>query len=184
MISDQQKIDVYKIAPEDVQRLYSAPESGAMMYVIFKKFNLDESLQYKIYAEIVGDTILGFNKIADMPRMFQQKLAMSSDESQRLTSSLIEFLAPVVQREETEAQTKKTEMTTLAETLSQPDPKRLHNPEIQKLTENVEPLRTMQTDINRIHGYGAYNAEQNSEAIPIPEEPIQKLDDATSSDPI
>ena len=163
MTSESDRIKNYKESSDDIRQLYSAPESGALMFVIFQKFNLEE-IQYKSYAEIVGDCILGFYKIADMPRLFQQKLTMSADEAQRLTSSLIEFLAPVVQREEVEEQAKKFEMGALAETLSMQAPERLQNPDIQKLTENVEPLRTMQTDINRIHGYGAYNAQKDADS--------------------
>lgn len=163
MDKNLQRTEKYKNADELIQSLYSAPESGSTMYVIFQKAQLQEN-NYAQYAEIIGDTILGFNKIADMPRLFQQKLTMSADEAQRLTSSLIEFLAPVVQREEVEEQAKKFEMGALAETLSMQAPERLQNPDIQKLTENVEPLRTMQTDINRIHGYGAYNAQKDADS--------------------
>lgn len=53
---------------------------------------------------------------------------------------------------------KKQELTRLAEQFARP---RVATPSVEEVVENsaenVTPLRTMQGDMNRIHGYGAYN---------------------------
>ncbi len=79
---------------------------------------------------------------------------------------------------------KKEELRNLAQTFGQPSPERLENPEVQTLTENVEPLRTMEGDMNRIHGYGAYREEQTSTEetnTPIDEADEAKLNEKLPS---
>jgi hypothetical protein len=155
MDKDQERIEKISALDETFQELYGAPESGALMYEIFQKFKLTEDV-YQRYAEIIGDVILGLHKTTDMPRLFQQKLGVSADESQKITSELLEFLSPVVAREAKEASTKKEELGKLQETFSQPSAPL--PPDIGH-TENVKQIRTMGGDINRIHGYGAYREE-------------------------
>ncbi len=163
MDKDQQRIETYKTLEGPLQELYGSPASGQTMYRIYASLGLSEE-KYKSYAEIVGDTILGFNKIADMPRLFQQKLGVSADESQRLTSKLIEFLSLVVKREELEAHAKKKELSKLADTFASPEgitKKQTYDP---AAAENIEPIRTMEEDMHRVHGYGAYRAEEETKA--------------------
>lgn len=59
---------------------------------------------------------------------------------------------------------KKESLSKLADTFAQPKEERLENPAIQTLTENVEPLRTMEGDMNRVHGYGAYVEMKEAQA--------------------
>lgn len=160
MDKDQERSEKYKSLNETLQNLYGSPEAGTFMYSIFKRFLLEE-VMYAVYAQIVGDCILGFYKTTDLPRLFQQKLQLSADEAQRLTSSLTEFLRPVIHRETVEAEAKRQKLTSLATTLQNPSPDRLVNPDIETATENVTPLRTMEKDMNRIHGYGAYRAQED-----------------------
>jgi hypothetical protein len=131
------------------------------MYRIFTSFRLPED-QYKAYAEIVGDTILGFYRITDIPRLLQQKLKVSADDSQRITSKLIDFLSPLVKREEEEAQAKKAELNKLADTFASPEGITAKGATPID-TENVEPIRTMEEDMHRVHGYGAYREAQDKE---------------------
>lgn len=58
---------------------------------------------------------------------------------------------------------KKSELASLAQTFAKKEPERLENPAIEELTSNVEPLRTMEGDINRVHGYGVQQAETTEE---------------------
>ena len=162
MDKDQQRIETYKQLEGPLQVLYDSPASGETMYRIFSSLLLPNE-QYKAYAEIVGDTILGFNKIADMPRLFQQRMKVSTDESQRLTSKLIDFLAPVVKREELEANTKKEELSKLADTFSAPEGITKQQGIDPSAAENIQPIRTMEEDMHRVHGYGAYKAPQEEQ---------------------
>jgi hypothetical protein len=158
MATNEERLEKYKKLNGKLQEIYASPAAGATMLVIYKSFITDTS-KYKTYAEIVGDTILGFNKITDIPRLFQQKLGVSADESQRMVSQLIELLGPVVEREELEQTAKKEELLKLRATFSQTEGMRGQSePE-----DTVEPIRTMAQDMSRVHGYGAYREELEKE---------------------
>jgi hypothetical protein len=162
MDRNHERDDIYKRIDEIFQNLYGSPESGALMFRVFQQFQLSEDI-YSQYAEIIGDTILGFYKIADMPRLFQQKLEVSADVSQRMTSQLIEFLAPVVKREEEASKLQAESTATLIQTFAESQPEAEIERAAPQSHTQVTPLRTMEGDITRIHGYGADNATQEVE---------------------
>ena len=68
----------YQQLSETLQRLYGSAESGAKLYEIFTTFHLKEE-HYPIYIEIVGDTILGYYRLSDIPRLLQQRMILSAD---------------------------------------------------------------------------------------------------------
>ena len=145
----------YQQLSETLQRLYGSAESGAKLYEIFTTSHLKEE-HYPIYIEIVGDTILGYYRLSDIPRLLQQRMILSADQSQRITSKLIDFLSPVVRREEEERKAKTSQYQELAQKVAG-----VKAPEALDGIEKVEPLRTMETDMHKIHGYGAYVEQQN-----------------------
>lgn len=153
MDKDQERIKRYHELDEVHQRLYASPESGIALRSIFNKLGLGDDA-YQFYAEVVGDTILGFFNVTDMPRLFQQKLGIGADDAQRLTSQLIEFLGPVVAREEAAAKAKQNDLKVLAEKFA--EQKSTPSEQQAEPASAVEPIRTMEGDMNRIHGYGAY----------------------------
>lgn len=158
MDKELERIEKYKSLEGPLQELYGSPASGEEMYRIYSAFRLSPE-SYKAYAEIVGDTILGFNKITDIPRLLQQKLGVSADESQRITSKLIDFLSLVVQREEEGTRIKKEELGKLADTFAAPENlNKTSASDMQK--EHIEQIHTMEGDMQRVHGYGAYTELQ------------------------
>lgn len=161
MDKDLERDKRYKSCDEVFQKLYGAPESGALMYEIFQQFQLSEDI-YLEYAEIIGDTILGFYKIADMPRLFQQKLGVTPEVAQKMTAELIEFLSPVVQREESVSTEAAESKATLMQTFANPQPTAERVVSTIPHT-YVTPLRTMEGDMTRIHGYGAGQEAQDTE---------------------
>jgi len=165
-ITHEQRMQVYENLPIEMKRLYSSQEAASLNRLIIEKFKLNTK-QANDFMDISGDVILGFYRISDMSRMFQQKLGMSADESQRMTSQLLDFLEPIVRREEQEATLKKEELAHLANTFAQPENigKSEVRPHETPEVANVEPIRTMEQDMSRIHGYGAYTqAREESEA--------------------
>lgn len=160
----QHRMAAYEALTEDIKILYSSESAASLNGQLIRKYGIGEE-QADLFLDITGDVILGFYKIVDLPRMFQQKLRKGADESQRMTSELIEFLGPVVSREEAEARAKKESLDTLAQTFATPALEKIATNEAQEYTGNVEPLRTMEKDINRIHGYGAYVEAQEEKGI-------------------
>lgn len=149
MDKELERMEKYQKLSENLQRLYASPESGRELSLIFEQYRLQEAL-YPIYAEIVGDTILGYYRLSDLPRLLQQRMKLSADESQRVTSKLLDFLSPVVRREEEERKAKTSEYQELAQKVAAVKPN-----DAPLSIEKVEPLRTMETDMHRVHGYGA-----------------------------
>lgn len=162
---EEKRIETYRNAPEAIRELYVSDELTQLIDKVHLTFRITHP--FKMLSEIVGDTILGFNKIADMPRLFQQKLGVSADESQRMTSQLIEILGPVVTREEAETSVKKEELSKLKEVFAQPEGivtrQNDDQARVQTQTDEVEPIRTMAQDMHRVHGYGAYRAQEGEE---------------------
>ena len=156
MDKELERMERYQKLNEKLQRLYASPESGRELSLIFAQHQLQEAL-YPIYAEIIGDTILGYHRLSDIPRLLQQRMKLSADESQRVTSKLLDFLSPVVRREEEERKAKTSEYQQLAQKVAEVRPTDESLP-----VESVEPLRTMETDIHRVHGYGSYNSQYQS----------------------
>jgi len=162
MNTEQQRIETYRNAPEAIRELYVSEALTQHIDKLIETYKI--TLPFKDVSEIIGDTILGFYKISDLSRLFQEKLGLDTGQSQRMTSELIEFLSPVVQREATNP--KKESMASLIETFSKPAPIIAASEPVVEQQEDVAPLRTMQKDMNRIHGYGAYNdalAQQETE---------------------
>lgn len=158
--TNEEKVERYRNANESIKELYTnevLSEHIDRLILLFEIIN-----PYKEVSEIIGDTILGFYKIADMPKLFQQKLGVSADISQRMTSQLIEFLSPVVKREQEEATAKKESLATLTQTFAAPTVPTQAIPEVPKPpVAHITQMRTMQTDLNRIHGYGAYQQNRD-----------------------
>jgi hypothetical protein len=60
---------------------------------------------------------------------------------------------------------KKSELASLAAAFGKKEPERLENPEVETFTSNVAPLRTMESDIKRVHGYGVAETETPEESL-------------------
>ncbi len=159
---EEKRVEAYRTAPEAIRDLYVSDDLTQLVDRLHISFNISQP--FRALSEIIGDTILGFNKIADMPRLFQQKLGASADESQRMTSRLIEILAPVVTREEADASAKREGLTKLADTFSSPEGIAKQQGIDPASAENIKPIRTMEEDMNRVHGYGAYRAAEEERA--------------------
>ena len=159
-ITDQQRLEIYRNAPEEIREIYVSDQLIEHIDHLILLFEITNP--YKDVSDIVADTILGFYKIADMPKLFQQKLDVSADVSQKMTSQLIEFLSVVVKREQEEATSKKESVATLTQTFATPAVPIQATPEVPKPpVAHITQMRTMQTDLNRIHGYGAYQQSKD-----------------------
>lgn len=58
---------------------------------------------------------------------------------------------------------KREDLTKLQNTFAQPDPSRIQGQIAEDALSNVQPIRTMEQDMNRVHGYGAYREQIEKE---------------------
>lgn len=174
MITSNLRIKKYRELPELLVPLYAAPESGTFLYSIYEN-NLTVKYDYKIFGNLIGDTILGFHKTSELTNLLQTEVGVSADDAQRIYADLEEFLAPVIAREKgevnpnqdelqktfTPSSTEKSEEEQTEIAPIKPTEEADSTPEEPKAPAHstVQPMRTMESDMNRIHGYGAYRAQ-------------------------
>ncbi len=167
-ISEKNRIDTYRNAPDSIRELYVSDKIGELITNLGVKFA--SNFSEKISIEIIGDTILGFYKIEELPKLFQEKLMIGADQAHRMTADLMDFLAPIVEREQAENNIKKAEAHKLADEIAT-IPKDAPSDTVTEAPA-VKPMRTMAGDMNRVHGYGAYReanplSDDNSTDEPV-----------------
>ena len=156
-ITPEQRSEKFQNSSSEIQILYSSSESGVFLRKIFNKYNLDESL-YKIYAITSGNVVLGFHSISDLPQKFSENLSIDDTKAESITADLIDFLSPVLKEQESGTETQKTTFSPTPQAMQQPvaTPEVSQQPPTEIPPSTVEPLRTMEHDMDRIHGYGSY----------------------------
>ncbi|MFT7507137.1 MAG: hypothetical protein ACI92I_000276 [Acidimicrobiales bacterium] len=98
-ITEENRIAKYREADEVTRTLYISDVVSATLEKKFPDYDKKETYQ------IIGDTILGFYKTKDLPILLQTQLDITPQQSLQITSELIEFLSPVVAREQAEVET-------------------------------------------------------------------------------
>lgn len=169
------RVEAYRNAPENVRELYASEELTEKLDILHTSFKIP--VTFREFSTVVGDAILGFYKISDIPKVLQEKFGITQETSKSIVLQLSTLLEPILHPNDTVALTQKTDLQRLAEqfaeksrlaqTTNQNGTPVQETPNTaipvaavdteQEPIENVQPLRTMQGDINRIHGYGAYN---------------------------
>ncbi len=157
-ITEQNRIITYRNTDESIRTLYTSDDVSNLLEIKYPHYDKRETYQ------TIGDTILGFYKTSELAELLQKEAGVSADEAQKIVSDLSEFLAPVYEREKNEVPVKQQEMIELQQSFAQQELKDIQ----EKLQETpskpapkdkysiLQPMRTMDSDINRIHGYGAY----------------------------
>lgn len=77
MITNKQRNQAYKDAPEHVRALYSGDDAGTMLRQIFETFRLDER-QYPEFIHVYGDVVLGYHRISDFQSLLQARMKVDS----------------------------------------------------------------------------------------------------------
>lgn len=186
LITNQQRQEAYKKLPEEIKLLYSSDSSTALGKTLKEKYSIDNN-NYGAFLDATGDVILGFYKIADLPKLLQENAKLAPDVAKKITAELIEVWEYIVQREtdqakanqeksEAEAAAKKESISTLTEKLKTTPPST--PAEAAEKHETIAPIRTMQTDA-RMHGYGAKLEQEQQEVAETlvkatPQDEIQK----------
>lgn len=165
MITLQERKNKALSLSEDFWNLYNSSIFGKKLIELHSKYNFSN---FDLFTDLVGDTILGFYKTSELPTLLQKEVGVSADDAQKIISELSEFLEPVYEREKNEVPFKEQELAELQQSLeSSSTMESVLNtedtqPELSPT--EVQPMRTMEADMNRIHGYGAYRAQFPEEA--------------------
>ena len=92
--SETERLERYYNGNETVQHLYGDPTSGMKMSRVYNTyFQTDE--YYKSYADSVGDVILGFFSVGQLPELLVHRLHISDTIAQSIATDLTRFLSPI-----------------------------------------------------------------------------------------
>lgn len=153
----EQREERYQNASERIQEAYGSSETGAMLMRLEDKYQLSNEV-YKSFALTVGDVILGFFQESELPQLLQERVGMSNEQAREIARDLHDFLANLP---ESEKQTiAKPEEGTKPGMVSSDTNQTPTTPEQEPA---VPPVRTMEGDAERIHGYGAYRPRRNTQ---------------------
>lgn len=97
MITDEQRIAQAKTLHPTYDNLYSAPQSGAFMADVYRRYQAPPEL-YPAFAQAVGDVILGFYTTAQLPQLLQG-IGLPPQTAYQLVGELTSFLQPIFDRE-------------------------------------------------------------------------------------
>ncbi len=133
-----------------------------------KKYNVPPEKSF-LYSEVIDRVVFGFDQTSQLPYLLQTEVGLSKENSLALTKDIAELLKPVLVREETEMQTKKDSVASLADKIAAIKPTVAPTATPTPIAgtvppaefEAVKPMRTMQSDIDDkkpVHGYGALQA--------------------------
>jgi len=168
IITEQNRILKYREASELIRTLYTSDKVSEIVENNHPEHDNRETYQ------IIGDTILGFHKTSELPVLLQKEAGVSADDAMRIFGDLKEFLAPVIAREKGEVNPNHAELQELQQTFTPVTPAipaggvppvpNQTAPTASEPHSPVQAMRTMEGDMNRVHGYGAYRAQFPEEA--------------------
>lgn len=126
---DSDRIAIFLQTPPRIQAFYSAPTTATSVLGICQKYQLSER-ELALYSELVGDIILNIESMDMIPHTLRTK-GFGDQKIEDLTAATRNLLAPIT--------------PPAAAGQAQPEHK-----------STVSALRTMEGDVERVHGYGAY----------------------------
>lgn len=145
-----QRLQLYSQLPKGLQKLYSSEESSTFHGRIISRYSIERDADY---IDVVGDTILGIHSVPSLTERLVAEVGVSNEVARKITADLIEFLKPLSEQPERSGDQTQSKQ--------EPESKSV-----------IDPMRTMQEDVDRIHGYGAYR-ELYPDA-PSDEEPVHR----------
>lgn len=171
------KVDVderIEILPEELVTLATDGTVAATIFLLQEKYTLTEKQVTLLENEILLVLALFLSpqeftqNVQDSLEVTQETAQAIADEVNEEIFSLVQDILDTVVKARKELNTnlgtanlqakleKKDNLEQLTETFEKRDPQRLTDPNVQEYTGNVEPIHTMEEDMGRIHGYGAY----------------------------
>lgn len=93
-ITREQREQRFQNAPALVKTMYDSEESGSQLAEIFKTFQLPNA-SYRVYATTIGNVVLGFYPLWQLPELLENKLNIPTDTAEQLAAALQPFLKPL-----------------------------------------------------------------------------------------
>ena len=151
MENSQNRNDLYKAAPANIQDLYSGEETGELLWRVSTQLGMTGGDTYRAFALAVGDVILGMYKKESLEVLLQQRLSLTAEQTKWIRDQLEPLLNKLPNNVGGEPPT-----------VFAPPPSQAPPPPPPPPT-TVKPMRTFQEDFDasRAHSYGAYRPEND-----------------------
>lgn len=182
------QIDIQERAamvPEELVALITNGTLDAVVFDISREYGLTPE-QERLLENEISLVLLLYIPVEDFAANVEESLEVGYEAAQGITNTvyaeIFELVDDILQtisqgRKEVAAQKglatlpkkmeRREDLTKLAETLSTPKtPDATPSAQIVD-ADVVAPIRTMEQDMNRVHGYGAYVAQQEQESAPV-----------------
>jgi len=148
----KKRIDLFAASSTEIKNLYSSESSSSFHSRIISRYNIAEE---SAYIDVLGDTILGIHPVSDLYTLLTTVVKLGDEMSRDIINDVTDFLSPIKNRGVPNPNTTAVEVPSSAAVD----------------TETIPPLRTMEVDVDRVHGYGAYRElyphEASSDSEPV-----------------
>ncbi len=91
---EKKRITTYRTATETVRQLYGNLELGEALGLMVEKFKFVEPKR-RIFIDIVGDIILGFNPKIELPKLLMNGVGLSEIDAKQVANELAHFLTQI-----------------------------------------------------------------------------------------
>jgi hypothetical protein len=159
MLSLQQiRQEKYQYAPLDVADLYGSPDTGELLLKVAAKNSLPNE-KFKTFGLTVGDVILGLLPREQLAEKLKTELLIPDIQAKTIVLDLKSLIEKIP---DLNAWTtlKEKDQTRLAQADDSSEDTSTTNQAPKPDLISVAPFRTMETDVKKIHGYGAFRAQQ------------------------
>jgi hypothetical protein len=187
---NNKRLKIYGQLPESMQRVYSSEETIRFQVTMLDRFRIGQEKR-DAYLDLVGDTILGISEAETLEAKIQTDIGLEATEARQLAGEITRYIKPALEyhqdpeaylmKEQVATETPATLLST-APNVAPVEPMTAGEANVvESVSEpTVQPLRTMETDVKRIHGYGAYRElYPNTPSATDSEEPIHTSSQAS-----
>lgn len=180
-------LEAYQNASSDVRELFDSEKIGVFAERLIQEYGIESRNQREMVA-LISELFLSLQNTDDVINYFIDTYEIPSSEVKTFSGEIKEFLgnpgrvSPEKRASEEQGKNNGAEKIRLEADQTSPQPENAQEqteqpvetpPPKQTPTQvgestdadpsNIAPLRTMESDAERIHGYGAYRNKQNAE---------------------
>lgn len=170
-INKQKRLEIYRGSNEEIQNLYSSPETGRLLLDVEKSLNITDTSEREKFVLAVGDVILGLYKKDSLSQLLKDRLGWTDQQVTLAINTLQELLVhipdsiskptdSIVLQPPTQTQSAPTliDLPTDEQT-REAEPEKTDTPQLVQ-THGVKSLRTFAEDVefSRVHGYGSFQS--------------------------
>lgn len=169
---EQRKERFEQIENTGIIDLYSSPESGRLFRSVYTAHHLE--LPYRDFVVLIGEVILGFHPLQQLPQLFIQQLSLPEAQAVKITNELLEHLSPLLNSKPDNEMNHLTPSTLVG---------------MDNSNQDTEPIHVMQSErdllasSNTIPASVGYQEVSQESAVPRYQKPLTDTPSYNDTDP-